>query len=330
MTNRIGIWKKICAALIITLVPSAWIPVQARTDTNVDKTRIEFRSGSTLIFDQPLKHVEEKTFGPGWKKAVFVDAYGSQTPLFPMEFFAAMGGVIFARGYGPRISPSGKYAVLDVLRAGVVDPGPSGMAENSSKQYCPVLNIASGCVVSMQTGELCGGDWSEKSDIWVVAGYRYNATKPMIDSEFSGANDLWGQFVKSMQINDAAKIKQYLVSNLGVTNLMVCEPPTPSNKNSYTLIARQLRKEGDRSDATYIEKKLATTAISANLNQVVTIKVDKAYLYDIPDSKTQTKMYLVRGDAVKILEKSEDWARIEYVRINGAVIDKWIQFISIQ
>jgi len=32
--------------------------------------------------------------------------------LYPMEFFAGMGGVISVDGYGPRMLQSGKYAVL--------------------------------------------------------------------------------------------------------------------------------------------------------------------------------------------------------------------------
>jgi hypothetical protein len=127
-------------ALTIALVSTAWIQVRASTDTDAEKTEIEFRGGSSLIFYQPLKNVEAKTFGSGWKRAVFVDASGHRIRLFPMEFFAAMNGLIFAEGYTPRISPSGKYAVLDVLRAGVVDPGPSGAPKDSSRQYCPVLN----------------------------------------------------------------------------------------------------------------------------------------------------------------------------------------------
>ena len=166
----------------------------------------------------------------------------------------------------------------------------------------------------MQTGELCSGDWSERTDTWVVTGYRYDATKPMVESEFSGANDLLSQFVEAKKINGTARIKQYLVDNLGIENLMACEPPTISNKNSYKLIGGQLRRDGDRADAAYIEKKLAAVAVNSDPVEVLKIKVDKAYLYDLPDLKAQTKMYLVRGDMAKSLEKTDDWIRIEYTK----------------
>ncbi|HYS62539.1 MAG TPA: hypothetical protein VEN30_01780, partial [Paraburkholderia sp.] len=176
-----------------------------------------------------------------------------------------------------------------------------------------------------------GGNWSQEADEWVVTGYVYDATKAMVGYEFSGANDLWSQFLQSLKLNSSPKIKQYLADNLGAENLMTCEPPTSSNRESYALIARRLIKEGDRADATYIEKKLAAAAIDSDQFQDLMIKVGRTYLYDLPDSKAKTKLYLVRGDAVKALDKSgEDWVRIEYIEKNGAVIDKWIRTMSIK
>jgi len=323
-------WKRAYTALFIALLSTLAIPVRARGDANVEKTQLELRGGSALIFYQPLENRAAKVFGPGWKKADFVDASGSRIPLFPMEFFVAMNGLIFSGSNAPKISPSGKYAVLDVFRTGVVDPGPSGMAEGSSRQYCPVINTASGCLISMQTGELCGGNWSTTTDMWVVTGFKYNATKPMIQSEFSRSNELWGQFLESMRINGAANIKQYIIDNLGVENIMACEPPTIANKKYFTLIARQLRKEGDSADASYIEIKFAAAAIDIDLSATPTINVKKGYLYDRPDIGAKTKAYLVKGDLVKILGKNEGWIRIQYVKKDGTVIDKWIEFISVQ
>lgn len=241
---------------VVALVFLSGSPVQASADKSAEREKIDFRGGSSLIFSLPLKGREAKTFGPGWKRAVLEEASGRETPLFPMESFASMGGVIFARDYSPRVSPSGRYAVLDVLRAGVVDPGPSGTAEDSGRQYCPVLDTASGCIVSMQAGELCGGNWSEKADEWIVTGYEYDATKAMIQYEFSGANELWNQFQKSVKLNGSASIRQHLVDSAGLINIMKCEPPNTSNRASYSLIARQLIREGDRNDAAYIEQEL--------------------------------------------------------------------------
>ncbi|MFM0226310.1 hypothetical protein [Paraburkholderia dipogonis] len=248
-------------ALVIACVSIASTSAQASVDTSVEQEKINFRGGSSIVFSQPLKHNEAKKFGLGWKRAVFLETTGNQIPLFQMEYFAsATGGLIFAGSHSLRISPSGDYAVLDVVRGGVVDPGPSGTPEESSRQYCPVLNTASGCLVSMQTGELCGGDWSGNADKWLVTGYGYDATEAMVGYGFSKASDMWGQFSKSTTLNGTARIKQYLVDNLGVVNMMACEPPTASNRNSYTLIARQLIKEGDRADAAYILKRLGVAA----------------------------------------------------------------------
>lgn len=321
--------SRACNVLIVALLSVAWIPVQARGDTNDDRTKIDFRGGASLIFSQQTNSDEAKKFGFGWKKAVFADSSGNQIQLFPMEFSASPDGVIFSGDYPTRISPSGKYAVLDILRAGVVDSSPMGRAEIYTRQYCPVLDTTSGCVVSLQTGELCGGDWSSKTDEWISTGYKYDATKAMVAYGFAGPNDLWGQFVKSTELNGGAKIKEYLVSNLGITNMMACKPPTGSNRDAYISITRQLKKEDDLADAKYIEDKLNSSVEDAAPYKSIVINVDKIYLHDSPDFNSKSKIYLVRGDEVKVMNTSGDgWLLIEYIERNGTVLHKWMQVPS--
>jgi hypothetical protein len=147
----------------------------------------------------------------------------------------------------------------------------------------------------MQTGELCSGDWSERTDTWVVTGYRYDATKPMVEPEFSGANNLLSQFVESNKMSGAVKIKQYLVDNLGIEHLMACEPPTISNQNSYKLIAYQPRKDGDRTDAAYIEKNLLQQPLMVHANQYLNSKNGETYNLSLGRHSIST--FCFRGNA---------------------------------
>jgi hypothetical protein len=42
------------------------------------------------------------------------------------------------------------------------------------------------------------------------------------------------------------------------------------------------------------------------------IKIEKEYLYDTPNKESKTKMYLIKGDEVEILEEKDDWLYILY------------------
>ncbi|WP_158907152.1 hypothetical protein, partial [Burkholderia sp. L27(2015)] len=128
-----------------------------------------------------------------------------------------------------------------------------------SRQYCPVLVTKTGCLISIQAGEICGGQWDKKRDRWKVGvgGDIEADTAAMVNPGFSTAHDLWNEFYKATtSISGRYKLQDALVDNLGIMNLMTCEPPTENNRDSYAAIARQLIKEGDRTDAEYIEKKL--------------------------------------------------------------------------
>ncbi len=53
----------------------------------------------------------------------------------------------------------------------------------------------------------------------------------------------------------------------------------------------------------------------------------KARLYTRPDTQASTKMYLIQGDAVSLLEAAPcgGWSRIRYVTQAGNTLDRWIQ-----
>lgn len=62
------------------------------------------------------------------------------------------------------------------------------------------------------------------------------------------------------------------------------------------------------------------------------ITVDKAVLYDKPDAKTKTKMYLIKGDKVTLLDHREGDDGVEWflVRFDGKKrVEKWVEWSAL-
>jgi len=62
----------------------------------------------------------------------------------------------------------------------------------------------------------------------------------------------------------------------------------------------------------------------------MTIKTDKAYLYNQPNKKEKTEDYLKKGDKVKILDidNSYTWIKIEY-KEKDKNYQKWIEYLTV-
>lgn len=217
--------------------------------------------GAMLVFSAPLTPNEKKVFGSGWKTATYTSAKGDKFNLFPLEALTQTGGVIFGGSLRIRISSTGKYATIDMLKAGVVDPGPSGKSEVQSRQYCPVLETKTGCIVSSQSGELCAGQWGEQGDRWVVPGVMEDASNEMFKYQFKDANTLWKGYISSVGKPFHLSILEEISSNLGIYNLMACDHPGMNNVVSYKNIAAELKKAGDATGSEYIMKKLQGMAV---------------------------------------------------------------------
>ncbi len=233
--------------LLITL---AMNPQMCRAGTD----RIPLATGAMLEFSESLTPKEQKSFGSGWKTATYIGARGNKFNIFPLEALTPEGGVIFGDSSLLRISPTGKYVVIDTIRAGIADPGPSGKPGVQSRQYCPVLEAKTGCIVSNQSGELCEGQWEKKDDRWVVPGLTDDESSEMLKHQFSDANTLWKGYVKSAGKLFRPTIKEMISSNFGVDNLMACDRPSLSNVASYENIAAELKRTGGAVDSEYIVK----------------------------------------------------------------------------
>ncbi|WP_157646762.1 hypothetical protein [Burkholderia ubonensis] len=287
--------------------------------------RTPLLGGAMLEFSGSLTAKEKNAFGSGWKTATYTSAEGGKFDLFPLEALTPVGGVIFGDSLPLRISPTGKYAVIDMLRTGFIDPGPSGKPEVQSRQYCPVLETKTGCIVSNQSGELCEGQWGKQSDRWMVPGLTDEASSEMLKHQFNDANSLWKGYVNSAGKPYHLSIRETIFSNLGIYNLMACDLPSVNNIASYKNIAEELKKAGDVMSSEYVTKRLQRVANQGGWNELRKILSEKVFLFDKPNSEYQTKMYLIRGDDVRVLGTMKGWVKIEYLEKSGRSIQKWIR-----
>lgn len=296
------------------------------------QSRFAFSGGGALLFSAPLKNKDQANFGHGWKRAVYLSPSGKSIDLLPMESFTSEEGIVYENDFSPQISPTGRYVALDVLRALMVSSAPGDKPTAESRQYCPVLDTQTGCIVSMQTGELCGGEWSKGRDSWVVGGEdQEDVDGAMLNYDLDSANVLWQGYLAASKSSGRYSIKSALKGNLGTENMMACEPPSSVNRDAYVQIARQLRREGDQDDAKYIESNLAQAAQDKTPVPTSKIVVDKAPLYDQPNETFKTRMYLVKGDEVMLLDTNKsNWILVKYVQKNGDSILKWVKADSVK
>ncbi|WP_157638503.1 hypothetical protein [Burkholderia ubonensis] len=291
--------------------------------------RTPFLGGAMLAFSAQLAPKEKKTFGSGWKTATYTSPEGDKFNLFPLEVLTPAGGVIFGDSLPLRVSPTGKYAVIDILRAGILDPGPSGKPEVQSRQYCPVLETKTGCIVSNQSGALCGGQWGKQGDLWVVPGLTDDANGEMLKHQFNDAKTLWNEYISSAGKSFHLSIREAISSNLGIYNLMACDRPSANNVESYKNIAAELKRAGDVMSSEYIAKRLQSMTTQEGQIELRKILAQRAFLFDRQSAEFQTKMYLIKGDDVRILVRMGGWVKIEYLERNGRSIQKWIRADSI-
>ena len=296
------------------------------TSVSAEDFYVQLSNSSKIHLSEPLTAASRKLFEPGWGVAEFLDWQGEKTRLFSGEHFTSTGGVIFSPPEYWKISPSRKYAVLVILRAGLLgDPQDKKV---TSRQYCPVLNTTSGCLESIQSGELCSGEWDKKRDVWTVVGDKDDSTSIMVGTQFrnKSATEVWGDFSKNKMSFTNIKLQERLEDNLGVTNLMACDPIRDTNRVAYKLIADQLRAEGNSADSTYIMEKLNSLNYNKDDKKTSQVAVDKAWLYRDANVSSKTSMYLVRDDVVRITSShGNDWFFVEYKKSDNSHLRKWMQ-----
>ncbi|MBC8735376.1 hypothetical protein F6X40_00620 [Paraburkholderia sp. UCT31] len=282
--------------------------------------------GQSIELVRPLAGQMKDRFGDGWSTGFFVDKDGHRLQLFSEEQLTKNGGVVF-EGFDQRdVSVTGRYAVLPVVRQGTLEvAGEKPRIEG--REYCPVVETATGCILTMQTGEICGGQWAARGDQWLDASV--DRTAEMIEKTTFDAKRLWKEFSNS---SVHLKLVDVIVANMGISNVMACDPVSNDNHKDYLAIVRQLKNEKATSEAEYIESKLALPAGKSHLTGTkLIVIVDRTWLYDSPHPEEKTKSYIVRGEVVtEVSAVDSGWVQVDYFRSNGRVLRKWIRIDDVR
>ncbi|WP_416050829.1 hypothetical protein [Cupriavidus basilensis] len=295
---------------------------------------LQINRQSRIEFSDPLQGWDRDTYGAGWKRARLIKPSGEIVELLPSERLTSIGGTIFSGAFYSSVSPSRKYVFLSTIDTGVVGDGPAQAGKNiHSRAYCPVISTESGCILSNNTGEVCGGHWEGKKDLW-----RYGVddrTDTMFKWTSFKAEDIWGSFVKSENFAKSVdwhfepKINDEVVRSFGLINILACDPPSAKNRGAYLLVARQLEVEGRGIEAKFLRRK-SNVGAKQN-NGVDRVKADKSWLYDGPEDQARTRMYLIKGDEIEVISPgSSGWVYVEYKGKNKMAIRKWIKGESIE
>lgn len=284
--------------------------------------RKDFPSGASLTFSKPVLESEVNIYGRGWKSAVYSDGRKASYLLFALDPLTLAGGVVYDTSR-IRISRTGRYVVLDMLRIGTVDSGPNEKPFVDSKEYCPVMDTTSGCVLSNNSGAMCSGQWDVTQDKWLDSTGKSDLTGAMLNYQFAPSNLLWTSYLAAKNKPYRYPLKDAVRDNLGAQNMLMCERIDQTNTETYNEIADELEAEDANAEATILRKALKF------LHESATIAVPKAFLFDAPDVVSQTKAYLVKGDLVEILDRSRgDWVLIEYSG-KRVTVRKWIYAVAL-
>lgn len=310
-----------CGARKIAVCFAVSFLVAAATSKPVFATQQTLPGGESIELDAPLTGELQSAFGEGWVRAFYVDTKGVRLQLFQDEQLTKVGGIVFEGLEQRNVSPSGRYVVVPVVRQGLLDvAGEKSRIEG--REYCPVIATATGCIVTMQTGEICGGEWASKRDVWLDSSD--DRTAEMTTKTILGANSIWHEFSRA---SVKLKLRDVITSNLGISNVMACDPPNLDNRRSYLALADQLRHENVGSEASLVESKVALLSATAPVSgQTFSVRVEKAWLYDSPNQDSKTKMYLVKGDQVTPIDVvGDEWVKIDFKKTNGHMLRKWIR-----
>ncbi|MHA7846365.1 hypothetical protein [Serratia sp. D1N4] len=202
-----------------------------------------------------------------------------------------------------KTSPSGNYVIVNSISGGEVTQE-DGTQKYTDKQYCSVIDMRDGCIVSDWDGEVCGYDWVDNKDI-------------LASSTAQGADTF--PFLSMRPSINGVKKTFSLISDKGIENILRCDVPNTGNINNY----QELLKESNGS------KEVIANAIVDYLNGIkneLSVKA-KAVLFSEPNVHSKTKAYLVSGDKVKVIKITPDneWANIGYINAKGMPLVAWVK-----
>ncbi|QJC80889.1 hypothetical protein [Pseudomonas umsongensis] len=128
-------------------------------------------------------------------------------------------GGTFERIDHPILSPDGNIVLLSQIESGEVETS-NGSKTYHEVAYCELVDLRNGCIIARETGEFCGGTFSQD-------GRWENSLYP----EFS----LTTETPRAKYYADGTQIFADSPA-ASFDNLLFCDPPDTKNKNDYHII----------------------------------------------------------------------------------------------
>jgi hypothetical protein len=310
---RIGV-----ATAVVSLVMIAPVFAAASSSTY----RFPLPGGGAILYSKP-SNPRAPLSDRSWERAVFAFPDGTMFGLLPRIGQLNTGGTEIEPPKSADISPSGQYVVIALAETGTVWQGQGKPETVLSREYCPVVEIRTGCITSDQTGEICGQGWTAGQPAqWGTDAQ----TSTMLKRDRPSASNLLG-YIEAGNPADGV-----LRNDAGADNVLRCDPLSSSNRASYRKIAAALRAKNATGDALLIEAalskglddSLATRESKDAERRSAIVSVAKATLFTVPGEASRA--YLVRNDAVTVLNQSSDgWAYVDYVSPFGKHLLRWIK-----
>ena len=230
------------------------------------------------------------------------------------------------------LSPDKTYSVVHFSESGVL----SGDAGTHTMYLCAFVRMSDGCVVSVETGEQCDGEWSGArqwhSSISNTSDYLLK-NAPTVDKIYkdyaSGRKDL-------TQVS-SPRILAYFSEGTTFDNLLACDPPREANKKTYADLLTLLQRDDDANNFAKLRTIISAPdqlseneVFSSSRNWsgwvVKSVLSEKAYLYRSPSSSGITTAYLIRGDVVSVAPGPvHPYVKFRYQKKTGKVIEKWMR-----
>lgn len=243
---------------------------------------------------------------------------------------------------GDQLSPDKSYSVVSFSEYGVLDNGAA--SEGRSLYLCAFVRMSDGCVVAVESGGQCGGEWAPPNR-WVGplgdSGVSLLNHPPSIEKTYKDYSS--GRKDKSQVSNP--KVMAYLLEGTSFQNLLTCDPPDERNKSVYNDFLTKLQRDTDAINARALKSVLVefeSGRAAKNLNGSSDIHVDDVVSgpfqakivtdADVFFSRSSDENYPVRfmlkrkrGAGVELIDKYEvsgsapNVETVFYYPINGEV-----------
>ncbi len=223
------------------------------------------------------------------------------------------------------LSPDKAYSVVQFSESGV------GAQQEPEKIYlCAFVRMSDGCVVNVESGEQCGGEWIGarrwSSSISSVIDYSFKEA-PTVEKLYrdyeSGRKDL-------TQVS-SPRVLAYFSEGTTFDNLLACDPPRDTNKKTYTDMLALLQRDGDTKNLERLKAAMSSVGVSVSAKgdsgwAEKSVLSEKAYLYGAPSLSEISTAYLIHGDVISVLPNSNNsFVRFRYEQKSGKVIEKWVR-----